>query len=381
MQRQAFVELSRRLLAHATAGTTDLAATTYSVSVADYADPDRWQAEMDRIFRRVPLVLALAGELPEPGSYKVTWVLGTPVLLTRGDDGAARAFVDVCRHRGAVVTPEGCGRARRHTCPYHGWTYDTNGALVGIPGREGFHELDVASHGLVPLACGERAGLVFACITPGVAIDLDEWLSGYDEVLEPFGMGRWHLVSRREVDGANWKIVYDGYLEGYHFGSLHRDTLFGAFMSNVMAYDAWGPHQRVGFARHGIERLRDKPESEWGDQEGIGLVCTVFPSVSFAFLPAGVLMSQLFPGPTPDRSRTVQSIFWDHEPSEPEQTDIEGIAEMLFGVVRDEDYATGAGIQRALSSGANTEFVFGRNELGLHRFHQTVARLLTSERV
>lgn len=376
MHHEDFVALTKRLLAHVEAGTTDQAETTYRVPVASYADPARWQAEMDGIFRRVPLMLALTSEIPDPGSYKVVNVLDVPVLLTRGSDGEARAFVDVCRHRGAIVTPEGCGSARRHTCPYHGWTYDVDGALVGIPGEATFGSIDAAELGLTRLACAERVGMVFVCITPGAPIDLDGWLAGYEAVLGPFGMGEWTLVSRRELDGANWKIVYDGYLEGYHFASLHRDTLFGQFMSNVMTYDAWGPHQRVGFARHGIERLREKPEAEWRDHDGLGLVCTLFPNVSLAFLEHGVLMSQLFPGPTHDRSRTVQSIFWDHEPRDEERPTIEAIAEMLYGVVRDEDYVTGAGIQRSLTSGANTDFLFGRNEHGLHRFHEAVDALV-----
>lgn len=376
VRHEEFVDLTRRLLVHVAEGTTDQADSTSSVPVSHYSDPVRWQAEMDRIFRRVPLALALASEVPDTGSYKVVSCLDAPILISRGSDAEIRAFLDVCRHRGAIVTPEGCGKARRHTCPYHGWTYDLDGALVGVPGADTFGELNVESRGLTPLACAERAGVVFVCITPGVEIDIDGWLEGYDEVLAPFGMGDWPLVARRELDSANWKIAYDGYLEGYHFASLHRDTLFQQFMSNVMTYDAWGPHQRVGFARQDIERLRDRPEGEWRDHDGVGLVCTLFPSVSLAYLANGVLMSQLFPGPTPDRSRTVQSIFWDHEPSAEELPIIEGIADMLYGVVRDEDYVTGAGIQRGLASGANAEFVFGRNELGLHRFHETVDRLL-----
>ena len=272
MHHEAFVELTKRLLVHAEAGTTDQADSTYRVPVANYSDPARWQAEMDDIFRRVPLMLALASEIPDPGSYKVVSVLDVPVLMTRGKDGAVRAFLDVCRHRGAIVTPEGCGSARRHTCPYHGWTYDIDGSLVGVPGEATFGDLDTATMGLTPLSCAERVGMVFVCLTPGAEIDLDDWLAGYEEVLGPFGMGEWPLVSRREIEGANWKLVYDGYLEGYHFGSLHRDTLFKQFMSNVMTCDAWGPHQRVGFACHGIERLRNKPEEEWGDHDEGGIL-------------------------------------------------------------------------------------------------------------
>ena len=65
------------------------------------------------------------------------------MLLTRGADGEVRAFVNQCSHRGAIVVPDGIGTARRFACPYHNWTYDTKGDLVGVTDREYFGELDV----------------------------------------------------------------------------------------------------------------------------------------------------------------------------------------------------------------------------------------------
>ena len=85
------------------------------------------------------------------------------------------------------------------------------------------------------------------------------------------------VFSRRELVGASWKVCYDGYLEGYHFASLHRDTIFKQNMSNVMATDAYGPHQRIVFAKHGIEGLRDQPEEEWVPADHIGPVYIHLP--------------------------------------------------------------------------------------------------------
>jgi phenylpropionate dioxygenase-like ring-hydroxylating dioxygenase large terminal subunit len=275
------------------------------------------------------------------------------------------------------VAAEGCGEARRFSCPYHAWTYDGTGALVGLPGSATFGEVDHDALGLTPLACDEVAGLIFATLTPGVACDARAWLCGFDDVLAPFDLGAWSVFSRNALDGPNWKVAYDGYLEGYHFASLHRDTIFRTTMSNTMAYDAWGPHQRIAFAKHAITALRDRPEDTWGEFEGVDLVCTLFPNVSLAISPELVLVSQLHPGPTHDRSRTLQTIIRRHPPAgEEEQRRAERGAAFLYRVVEDEDYATGLGIQRALASGANTEFVIGRNEVGLQRFHRTVAEHL-----
>lgn len=375
--RDEMLALTRRLLAHVEAGTTDMLDTTCTVPVATYLDPDQWRREMDMIFRRVPLLVALGCELPGPGTYKALDVVGVPVLVTRSADGVARAFLNVCRHRGAIVAADGCGEARRFSCPYHAWTYDAAGALVGLPGSSTFGEVDYDTLGLTPLACDEVAGLVFACLTPGLPCDARVWLSGFDDVLAPFDLGSWSVFARNALDGPNWKVAYDGYLEGYHFASLHRDTIFRTTMSNTMAYDAWGPHQRIAFAKHAITGLRERPEETWGEFEGVDLVCTLFPNVSLAISPELVLVSQLHPGPTHDRSRTLQTIVRRHPPaSEEEQRRAERGAAFLFRVVEDEDYATGLGIQRALASGANTEFVIGRNEVGLQRFHRTVAEHL-----
>ena len=270
--------------------------------------------------------------------------------------------------------PGGCGEARRFTCPYHAWSYDTQGRLAGIYGKESFGDVDTDQLGLTELGCDELAGMIFASLTPGIDVDAKEWLCGFDEVLAPFHMEDWTLYSARELEGANWKVCYDGYLEGYHFASLHRDTIFKVTMSNTMTYDAYGPHQRVGFPKHGIETMRDRPESEWADFDGISLVCTLFPNISFSFTNDSVSVSMLFPGPTPDRSVTRQCIYGRGAITSDDMRERVGRrADFLYEVVRDEDYATGLGIQRGLPTGANTEFVFGRNELGLHRFHESVA--------
>ena len=149
----------------------------------------------------------------------------------------------MCAQRGAILVEDGCGDARRFACPYHAWTYDCRvRGLVGIRDRQIFGEIDIATHGLTPLACEERAGLIFGVITPGVELHLDEFLCGYDELLEHHHLADAHYFGRQELDGPNWKVAYDGYIDQYYLPVLHRDS-FGADYCNRAAYDAWGPHQ------------------------------------------------------------------------------------------------------------------------------------------
>lgn len=377
-QHDDLVALAKRMLAFYESGTTEQAASNYRVPAVNYIDQGRWQLEMDRIFRRVPLPLALSCEMAEANSYKSLDALGVPVLITRSADGVARAFLNVCRHRGAVVQAEGCGQARRFTCPYHAWVYDQGGCLAGIYREESFGPVDKDTLGLAPLACEERAGIVFVTLTPGPAMDIDEWLGDYASELASLHLEAWHLYDRRELPSPAWKVAFDGYLEGYHFASLHKDTIFKETMSNLMAVDSYGPHQRVVFAKHTLPELRDQPEEDWEPASYIGPVFTVFPCMAIA---GGwrdlTMISQLFPGPTPDRSRTVQTFISRHPVvTDEDREQARKATDFLFTVVRDEDYATGFGITRALTAGAAQEFVFGRNEPSLHHFHRWVDRLV-----
>ena len=242
--RRQMIEMARDNIEHVLAGNTPSQSDeVMRIPAENYLDPVRWAREVD-LFKRVPLMLALGGELRGPSSYKAMTVMDVPVLITRGAGGEVRAFVNECSHRGAIVVPDGIGTARRFACPYHNWTYDTKGDLVGVTDREFFGEIDVDQLGLTPLPVAERAGMIFVIITPGTPMDIDQHLHGYDEVLDFFGFGDWHLVSSRAVLGPNWKIAYDGYLDFYHLPFLHRNT-FGPDISNKPIYYDWGPHQRM----------------------------------------------------------------------------------------------------------------------------------------
>ena len=120
MSRSQLVAMAKKNIAHVEAETADQEPACFSVPTANYTDPERWQLEVDRIFKRVPLLAALSGELAEPGSYKAMVAVGVPILLTRGPEGEINAFVNMCSHRGAIVVPDGLGRARRQWAPVDG---------------------------------------------------------------------------------------------------------------------------------------------------------------------------------------------------------------------------------------------------------------------
>jgi phenylpropionate dioxygenase-like ring-hydroxylating dioxygenase large terminal subunit len=381
MSKTQLIEMARRNLAHVKAGTVDQAPDVYRVPATNYYDPERWELELERIFKRLPLVLGFSAELREPGAYRALQVADIPVLLTRAKDGAVRAFLNVCSHRGSIVVPEGNGNARRFTCPYHAWSYDNQGALVGIYNRDDFGEVDTSCLGLTPLPVSERAGLIFGVLTPGTAVDFDAFLCGYDELLTHLGLDDCHVVGRQAVAGPNWKVAYDGYLDFYHLPILHKES-FGTKIPSDALYDAWGPHQRVSMPNPGYLDLEKKPEDEWDPASLISGVWTIFPHISVADFDAGgklYMVSQLFPGATADESITIQNFLSVSEPDEARQEQIKGMMGFLEHVVRDEDYFTGNRIQKAVKTGAKTEFLFGRNEAGGQRFHRWVEALIRTD--
>lgn len=373
MRRSEYLALARRLLSHVENGTTDSADSIKCIPVENYVDPARWRREMDHIFRRLPMLLAFTCEMPRAGNYKSMMVLDVPVLIMRGEDGVTRAFIGVCSHRGTTLTDEGKGQCEFFTCPYHAWTFDLKGELTGVAGRQKFGEFDRHSRGLTQLPCVERAGLIFVSLNPDAAIDLEKYLGGMLPELEYFRFEDWHMYQQGELPTSNWKVAHDGYLEGYHFSTLHPKTIAKQIMSNIMTYDAYGPHQRVGFPTHKIAGLRSKPEQDWETDEGVTVVRTIFPNVSFAISDRGGMVSQLLPGPTPDTSRTIQNHIYARPPAnDTERAQIDTAVNLFVSAVENEDNWVCKKIQRGLLSGGNKEFVFGKNELGLHRLHEWI---------
>ena len=355
--------------------TTDMAPEQLEVPVSAYFDTDVWKKEMALIFHRLPLMLALSIEMPRAGDYKAMEMCGKPVLITRGKDGVARAFLNVCSHRGAPVAETGSGNCSRFSCPYHGWTFASDGRLMGIAEVEKFGELDRGARGLTALPCEEKAGMIFVVLTPGLPINVEQFLGGMLDDLAYFKLETWHYHGAREIFGANWKIAYDGYLEGYHFAALHAKTLGPVFASGANHFENFGPHMRISFPEKRVPELRAFPREEWWAKEhdGYGFVRTLFPNISIA-LGVGVgQIAQLIPGPTADRNRTILNYITPHAPKDVAEKEAFDLAiQFVRDVTNDEDYVLGSKIQKGLESGALDSVVFGRNERGNQFFHKCV---------
>ena len=386
MSESEWLGLCRRLHDNIRRGAPDQAQAVVRVAAESYRNPEQWHREMTQIFRRVPLLVALGCDVPEPGDYMTFDIVGQPVLIVRGDDREVRVFLNVCRHRGARVAPDAQGHVNRFVCPYHSWGYDRAGALTAIPDAKTFGDAG-GIDGLVSLPSVERAGAVFARIVPPQddterTIDLDDWLQGMLPSLAALRLDELHAYRKTTaLASPNWKLAADGYLDGYHIGYLHKDTIGRKAINNRNTYDLFGPHARIGFANRPLSELDDVPDSVsaagWSFPELMSLVHFVFPNVSMSGGHGETLMlSRLFPGPGVGESTTVQHQYFRQPLDSAMLAQAEEKRVTYERVVRDEDCRTIFGIERALSAMDASPVVFGRNEPANQRFHQWVAELV-----
>lgn len=333
------------------------------VAVADYADPARFERELERVFRREPSVVTLSSKVSGRGDFVTADVAGTPVLVVRGDDGLLRAFLNVCRHRGATVEQRAAGRCKRFVCPYHAWTYENDGTLHRVRHADGFPTLRREDHGLVALPCIEAAGLVFVCPTPGAT---PEPLPGtlVEELAVMLGPNPTAYAVTERTWNANWKLFVEGGLESYHFSIAHKDTIASFFGDTLSTWQRIGSHLRSVLPKRSITELEALPREQWNIREHTHIVYTLHPNAMILLQKSHFDLIVMNPVAV-DRTRiqvlTVGSAPESGELSEQAQAFL--AKNHAFSVrTLDEDFALAEQIQRGIPSGANTHFRFARFE-------------------
>ncbi|MBT5047919.1 MAG: Rieske 2Fe-2S domain-containing protein [Rhodospirillaceae bacterium] len=196
------------------------------------ADPAVLEAERSAIFDKSWIYCGHESEIREPGDFQSRNVGGRPVIFARDSNGGIRVFLNACMHRGAQVCREPCGNTRRFNCFYHGWSYDRDGKLVGVPGEDsyppGFDKADF-SLAEAPRAEGYK-GFWFISFNPDVAV-LDDYLAGAKEyinlIVDQSPSGTMEVVEgTQEYDiRANWKLLVENSFDDYHLLTTHKTWL------------------------------------------------------------------------------------------------------------------------------------------------------------
>jgi len=373
VKQDSAVALIRRTLDHLASGTTEMQPAPTSRRVDFYTDAAQFARERAMLFRRSPIAIGFSAQVATPGDFVTHDLSGVPLLAVRGRDGALRAFVNACRHRGTRVEWEACGRGKRaFVCPYHAWTYGDDGALVHIPHEEGFAGLDRAAHGLVPVRVAEHAGLVWAVPDPAWHGDISAALGPLAAELDSLGLAT-HVpyAARRYEIAANWKLVNDSSLDSYHIRHAHRRTIAPMFFDTLCVFDRCGVHQRLFLAKRSIETLRGTDPAGWRIRDHGSPLYFFFPGTIVLLEPDHAQIAQVWPvapgrtvvtgatlipeAPTADKARA----HWDKNVQ-------------IFWTTLAEDFALMESKQSTLGAGANAELVFGRFEHSASWFHEAI---------
>lgn len=350
-----------------------------SIPVAEYLDPSQFEAERS-LLRSSLNVVGHASQIASPGDFVTRDLLGTPILVVRGKDGRARAFINVCRHRGATVELREQGRCRRFVCPYHGWTYDTRGSLTGVRHQEGFPKLNLGETSLVELTCHEAGGLLWVCpeagVVPPAFTDADlalheelAWIGSPDSTV---------FDSTRKTWRANWKLIVDGGLESYHFKVAHRDTIAGFFADNISTFELLGDHIRSVLPRLTIVELAERPRSEWRIRRHAHLLYSIAPNASVLVQERHFELVVMTPIAV-DRTRIeVMSVATKPEAGELDDKAKRFLSEnhAFTNTTLDEDFEIAQQIQRGMATGANESFRFATFEGAIVGWHERLRRKL-----
>ena len=341
----------------ATNGAAPAAVIPRALDPHHYLDADILERELETVFARTWQYAGHVGDLPEAGSYLTATAGDQPVLVLRGDDGEIRAFRNVCRHRGSQLLT-GSGRCKKAIrCRYHGWTYDaSDGRLLGVPEHRGFAELDKAALGLMPARVESLAGLLFVNLDLG-ARSLTETTGELASRLERYSLS--DLVRFSDLDEtrqpANWKVVAENYLEGYHVPIAHPGLmrLLDYKRYTIELHDGWAWFEAP---------MRDSPSSNLRERLYQRLVrpmpgladadrrvwryAFVFPNTTIDLHPDQVNVWQMLPAGTAE-TRDVWGIFGPRKRS-PMTRLAQRLNHHVNGEVLDEDIDLVAGVQSGI---------------------------------
>jgi len=364
-----------RVLDHIANQTTDRGDAVWQEPVEHYRSAERFEQEI-ALFRTVPMPFCPSTALAKPGDYIARRAAAMPVIVARGKDGKARAFKNACRHRGnELVSGKGCTGA--FVCPYHGWSYGLDGALLGIPHEDGFPDFDKSANGLSEIATIEKNGIIFVFHqdpreSHTKALDM---LAGLPEILKDDQI----IFSETEmIVEANWKLHLESFLEGYHIKPAHKNTFFPFGYDNLNVIEFCGLHSRVTFPFRRIEQLKDIPPHDYDVSDKLTYVTHMFPNVILAELSHHRTLGIIEPLSV-DRTKITSYHMTKSMDKAGQEAALKAARRDLAFVNetgQQEDIAAVTGIQRSLHSEANKVFTFGLFEPAIVHFHRQLSAKL-----
>jgi len=290
-----------------------------------YTDPALFEQEQARIFEALWFCALRCDELAKPGAFRTVQVGRESVIVVRGRDEVLRAFLNVCRHRGARLCVEETGETRRTLkCPYHAWAYDLDGRLAAAPNLVRMPDVDRVAYGLIPVALREWLGYAWICLADEPPSFEDTVVHAATErlgdpaAIEHYRTGDLALGRRIRYDvRANWKLIVENFMECYHCATIHPEltAVLPEFAGGYAAqyYVGHGAEfgRRVqGFTVDGGPGFGRLPGLS-AEQDRRYYAITVKPQVFVNLVPDHVILHRMFPMAV---DRTVVECDWLYHP-------------------------------------------------------------------
>jgi carnitine monooxygenase subunit len=353
-----------------------------------YFDPEFFEAEKRTFLRAAPQVVCHESEIREPGDWRTLEYLGESVIVIRGDDGAVRAFANVCRHRGSRLVDGNGGCAKVLTCPYHAWSYARDGSLVGVPHRDEYPGLKTEDLGLMPVALEDWRGFLFATLQSG-APSVAEMMGPYEQEVAPYRFEDLRVMGRVKIRprALNWKTIADNYADGLHipvghpgltrlFGrnyrieaNTHVDRMEGDLVDGESANLSERAYQRL------LPRVDHLPEShrrKW-------LYYKLFPNVAFDIYPDQVDFMQFLPISATDT--VIREISYALPDDRREMKAARHLNWRINRRVNAEDTELITRVQLGMQSPSYSPGPLGTSEVCLRSFAQKLRRLIPEARL
>ncbi|MET9125730.1 aromatic ring-hydroxylating oxygenase subunit alpha [Streptomyces sp. NPDC004528] len=357
-----------------------------------YTDPEIFRQEQESLFESMWFCAVRSADLARPGAFRTVQVGRENVLITRARTGELRAFLNVCRHRGARLCTEESGEIRRNLqCPYHAWTYGPDGRLVAAPNLVKMPDVDRAAYGLIGVALREWLGYAWVCLADdppsfeetvlGAAVER----LGDAAAIEHYGTERLALGRRVRYDvKANWKLIVENFMECYHCATIHPELTEvlpefaeGYAAQYYVGHGAEFGEEIRGFTVDGGEGFGRLPDVA-DDQDRRYYAITVKPTVFVNLVPDHVILHRMFPLAA---DRTVVECDWLYAPEVVESgADVSRSVE-LFHRVNEQDFEACERTQPAMASRAYRNggvLVPTEHHIGI--FHEWLIRQLGGPR-
>jgi glycine betaine catabolism A len=330
---------------------------------SSYTDPEIFREEQRKIFESLWFCALRTDELPGPGAFRTVEIGTESVIVVRGRDGALRAFLNVCRHRGARLCTEPEGEVRRTIrCAYHAWSYDLDGRLAAAPNLAKMPDIDRVEYGLIPVHLREWLGYGWLCLAEEPpSFEATVTGAATERLGDPAAIEHYHVdqlaLGRRiryEVR-ANWKLLVENFMECYHCATIHPELtavlpeFAGGYAAQYyVGHGAAFADRAAGFTVDGRAGFGKLPDLS-AEQDRRYYAITVKPQVFINLVPDHVILHRMFPVAA---DRTVVECDWLYHPDVlASGADLTHSVE-LFHRVNEQDFAACERTQPGMSSRA-----------------------------